>query len=107
MYYLCVLGGSYQDLGFGERERIREDLRARLEANGIRFLEYCWVWDEDDRCLLVTGAYERMEDASQWINTLESMGFEVIVRTSLPGEGSENPGVRRGWGAGEGDWKLS
>jgi hypothetical protein len=103
MYYLCILGESYESLGFHERERIREDLRVRLETHGIRFLEYCWVWDEDDRCLLVAGTYECMEDARQWIQTLRTMGFNITVRTSLPGKDPEKPGIRRGWGAGEKD----
>ena len=97
MYYLCIVGESYEHLGFDERERIREKLRIRLEMHGVRFLEYCWVWDENDLCLLVAGTYERMEDARQWIRALESMGFDLIIRTSLPGENPEAPGVRRGW----------
>ena len=93
--YVCIRGGSYVNLAFDERERLRENLRVRIEAHGIRFLEYCWVWDENDRCLLVTGTYERMEDARQWIQTLESMGFEITIRTGLPGDNREESGIRR------------
>ncbi len=83
--YVCVCGGSYGDLDFDDREHLREQLRLKIESNGIRFLEYCWVWDEMDRCLLVTGTYEQMDDAKQWIESLERMGFHVILRNELPG----------------------
>ena len=86
MDYVCIRWASYKGRDFDEREQIREDLRLKLEFHGIRFLEYCWVWDENDQCLLVAGVYDRMEDARQWIRSLESMGFETTVRTSLPGE---------------------
>ena len=85
MNYVCIRWKSYKDLDFDERERIREDLRLKLESHGIRFLEYSWVWDENEQCLLVAGTYDRMEDARQWIRSLESMGFETTFRTSLPG----------------------
>jgi len=97
MNYVCIRWKSYEGVDFDERENIREDLRLALEAHGIRFLEYCWVWDENDRCLLVTGAYDRMEDARQWIRSLESMGFDMTVRTSLPGGNQKTSGFRRGW----------
>jgi hypothetical protein len=85
MVYVLIQGPSYRDLDFEERERVREKMRLRLESRGIRFVEYGWVWDEDDRCLLLVGTYEREEDARYWIQALESMGFEVMLRTSLPG----------------------
>jgi hypothetical protein len=100
MYYICIRWASYQDRDFDEREQIREDLRLKLASHGIRFLEYCWVWDESDRCLLMVGAYDQMEDARQWIKSLESMGFETTVRTSLPGGSHEESGIRRGWNVG-------
>ncbi len=84
MYYVLIQGSSYGDLDFEEREKIRESLRERLEVHGIRFVEYTWVWDEQDRCLLVAGKYERMQDASLFIKMLESMGFEICVRSDLP-----------------------
>ena len=86
MYYVLIKGSSYRDLDFEARERIRESLRERLESHGIRFVEYPWVWDEQDRCLLVAGRYEHIGDASLFIKTLESMGFETCVRTHLPGD---------------------
>jgi hypothetical protein len=86
MNYVCIRWKSYKDVDFDERENIREELRLALESHGIRFLEYSWIWDENDRCLLMVGSYKRIEDARQWIRVLESMGFEIIVRASLPGE---------------------
>ena len=100
MYYVCIRGASYKNRDFDEREQLREDLRQSLESHGIRFLEYCWVWDENDQCLLVTGTYERMEDAQQWIRCLESLGFEIEIRTWLPGGDPEASGSRRGWDLG-------
>ncbi len=85
MNYVCIQWKSYKNLEFDERESVREELRLKLESHGIRFLEYSWVWDEKGQCLLVAGAYDRMEDAGQWISSLESMGFDIAVRTSLPG----------------------
>ncbi len=86
MYYVLIQGPSYGDLDFEKREQIREDLRFRLETHGISFVEYNWVWDEKDRCLLLTGTYENLDDADLWIKALESMGFEICIRTHLPGD---------------------
>lgn len=86
MFYLLIQGPSYRDLDFESRERIREGMRQRLESRGIRFVQYDWVWDEEDRCLLLVGQYEKMQDAFWWITALESMGFEISVRTRLPGD---------------------
>jgi hypothetical protein len=102
MHYVLIQGPSLRGLGFEAREAIREKLRHKLEGCSVRFMQYDWVWDEDDRCLLLVGQYERLEDAQYWIKALESMGFTVIVRTQLPGEGSPErfatspgPGNRR------------
>jgi predicted mannosyl-3-phosphoglycerate phosphatase (HAD superfamily) len=84
MVHVLVQGPSYRGLDFEAREKVREGLRLRLESHGIRFVEYGWVWDEQDRCLLVVGTYEREQDARYWIQALRSMGFEVILRASLP-----------------------
>ncbi len=93
MYYALIRGPAYGNLPFEAREKIRKELRERLEAQGIRFLEYHWVWDEEDRCLLLAGQYEDMENATWWIQALESMGFTVCIKTQLPGEtpGSVSP----------------
>jgi len=89
MHYVLIQGPSYRDLSFEAREQVRETLRQDLEAHGIRFLQYDWVWDEEDRCLLLVGQYEKAEDARYWIGALESMGFKVFIRTQLPGEETE------------------
>ena len=88
MYHVLIRGPSYRNLDFEARERIRETMRKKLESHGVRFLEYGWVWDEDDRCLLLAGHYEHMEDAHWWIQALESMDFEICIRTELPGDES-------------------
>lgn len=84
IYYVLIRGPSYGSLDFDARESIRTEIRERLEAEGIRFIEYTWVWDEEDRCLLLVGRYESKEDAQWWIRALEAMGFEICIRTSLP-----------------------
>jgi len=89
MHYVLIQGPSYRNLEFEAREQIREKLRENLEAHGIRFLQYDWVWDEEDRCLLLVGQYEKAEGARYWIGALESMGFTVLIRTHLPGEETE------------------
>ena len=89
MHYVLIQGPSYRDLDFEAREEVREKLRENLEAQGIRFLQYDWVWDEEDRCLLLVGQYEKAQDARYWIDALESMGFKVFLRTQLPGEDTE------------------
>jgi ribosomal protein S18 acetylase RimI-like enzyme len=89
MHYVMIQGPSYRDLDFEAREQIREKLRQSLEAHGVRFVQYDWVWDEEDRCCLLVGQYEKAEDARYWIDALESMGFTVLVRTHLPGEEKE------------------
>jgi len=83
-YYVLIRGPSYGSLDFEARENIRTEIRERLEAEGIRFIEYTWVWDEEDRCLLLVGRYEKKEDAHWWISALEAMGFEICIRTKLP-----------------------
>ena len=88
MHYVLIKGPLYGNLDFDARERIRENLREKLASHGIRFLEYNWVWDEEDRCLLLVGKYDQMDDAYWWITALESMGFEICIRTSLPGDES-------------------
>jgi RimJ/RimL family protein N-acetyltransferase len=89
MHYVLIQGPSYRGLDFEAREQVREKLRENLEAHGIRFLQYEWVWDEEDRCLLLVGEYAKAEDARYWIDALKSMGFVVLVRTHLPGEETE------------------
>ena len=89
MHYVLILGPSYRDLEFEAREKVRDKLRESLEAQGVRFVQYDWVWDEEDRCLLLAGEYEKAEDARYWIDALEGMGFTVLVRTHLPGEETE------------------
>lgn len=89
MHYVLIQGPSYRNLDFEAREKVREKLRENLEAHGVRFLQYDWVWDEEDRCLLLVGQYEKMEDARHWIRALETMGFLVVTRTHLPGEETE------------------
>jgi len=84
IYHVLIRGPSYGSLDFEARENIRTGIRERLEAEGIRFIEYTWVWDEEDRCLLLVGRYEKKEDAHWWIRALEAMGFEICIRTSLP-----------------------
>jgi len=79
MYYVLIRGPSYKGLDFEAREDIRNGLRQSLEAHGLRYVPYNWVWDE-------AGKYEDKEDASLLIKALESMGFEICIRTSLPGD---------------------
>ena len=88
MVYVLIKGPSYCNLEFEAREQVRIGLRQRLETHGIRFVEYNWVWDEQDRCLLLVGQYRHMDDAYEWIKALESMGFEICIRTDLPGDES-------------------
>ena len=85
-YYVLIRGPSYLSLEFDAREAIRTGMRERLEAGSVRFVEYTWVWDEDDRCLLLVSKYKKIEEAFWWIKSLESMGFEICIRTRLPGE---------------------
>jgi len=85
MHYVLIRGPSYGILAFEEREKIRTQIRESLEVQGIRFLEYPWVWDEQDRCLLLVGQYEQIADARFWIEALKSMGFEIVIRDNLPG----------------------
>ena len=89
MHYVLIQGPSYRDLNFEAREKVRGQLREKLEGHGIRFLQYDWVWDEEDRCLLLVGQYEKAEDARYWIEALKSMGFKVFTRTELPGDETE------------------
>lgn len=86
MYYILIKGASYEGLDFDQREKIREALRERLEAQGIRFVEYPWVWDENDQCMLLAGSYDKLEDAHWWVEALRSAGFEICARTTLPGD---------------------
>lgn len=86
MHYVLIQGPSYRGLNFEAREEIRDSLRRSLESRGVRFIQYDWVWDEDDRCLLLVGKYERIEEAQYWIKALETMGYRVLIRTRLPGD---------------------
>ena len=97
MYYVLIQGPSYRNLGFDAREQVRESLRQKLESHGVRFLEYGWVWDEQDRCLLQVGQYSRMEDAYWWIKALESMGFDICIRTHLLDDGMSKQKIERGF----------
>ena len=84
-----IQGPSYRDLDFEAREEVRKNLRENLEAHGVRFVQYDWVWDEEDRCLLLVGQYEKAEGARYWIDAIHSMGFKVFIRDHLPGEEME------------------
>jgi hypothetical protein len=92
MYFPLIKGPTCRNLDFEEREKVRENLINRLEAHGIRFVQYNWVWDEQDRCLLLAGEYRHLDDAYWWIKALKSMGFEICIRTHLPGDESESKG---------------
>ncbi len=84
-YYVLIRGPSYGSLDFDDREEIRTAIREKLEFNGIRFLEYTWVWGEDDRCLLLIGEYKNEQEVNQCVERFESIGFKTCIRTSLPG----------------------
>jgi hypothetical protein len=84
-YYVLIQGPSYGLLDFDDREEIRTAIREKLESNGIRFLEYTWVWDEDDHCLLLVGEFDKKKDISECIIKYESMGFNTCIKTSLLG----------------------
>lgn len=84
--HVLIVGPSYRGLDFDQREKVRENLRIRLEIQGVRFVEYCWVWDEQDHCLLLVGTYDNLEQATYWMEALESMGFELCTRMHLPGD---------------------
>jgi hypothetical protein len=84
-YYALIYGPSYGTLDFVDREEIRTAIREKLELNGIRFLEYTWVWGEDDHCLLLVGDYESEKEAIKCVEKYELMGFNTCIRTSLPG----------------------
>ena len=86
MHHVLIRGPSYRGLDFEARERVRAEIRERLEGNGIRFLQYDWVWDEEERCLLRVGQYADLNDARWWIRTLQSLEFEICTRTRLPGD---------------------
>ena len=91
MNFLLIKGPLYGNLAFEAREQIREKIRIKMEDHGLRYVEYDWVWDEDDRCLLVVGKYENMDDAGYLIKALENMGFKTCVRTQLPGDERARP----------------
>jgi hypothetical protein len=86
MYYVLIHGGSYRNQPFEAREQIREELRHQLEKQGICFREYCWVWDEQDRCLLLVGQYGDLGNAHWWIRAFQTMGFDITIREQLPGD---------------------
>ncbi len=80
MVYLLIKGPSYRGLDFDAREKVREGLRKQLVTHGIRFVEYGWVWDEEDRCLLVVGQYAHPDDASLWS---KEHGCQALVAKKL------------------------
>ena len=86
MYYVVIRGSSYRGLDFNEREMVRERLVETLAAGRIRFVQYDWIWGEDDCCLLVAGSYDRLEDARCWINAMKGLDLETSIMTSLPGD---------------------
>ena len=53
MFYLLIEGGQCGPLEFEERDSMQAALRERLEHNGDLLVQYDWLWDEDDRCLLL------------------------------------------------------
>ena len=86
MVYVLIKGPSYNNMPFEAREQVRENLRDRLESYGICFVQYDWVWDTEDRCLLLVGQYERIADAYWWIRALETMDFKICIRSRLFGD---------------------
>ena len=97
MVYVLIRGPSYRNLDFEAREAVREGLRTQLETHGIRFLQYDWVWDEADHCLLLVGTYACRDDARWWMRALQSMGFDLCIRTHLPGEPEDGDRDEKPW----------
>ncbi len=84
MYYVLLVGKDFDNKDFSERDKLRNQLVDKLIKNGIKFLEYHWIWDETNRVQLLVGSYHDLLDAKDWIEFLKKCGFTIRIVEKIP-----------------------
>lgn len=75
MWWVLVMGASYNPLDYGQRMEAREGLRAQAAAKGFVPEEYVWVWDDSNRAQLVAGRYAKLSEAREMSDALSALGL--------------------------------
>ncbi|MEF2144907.1 MAG: hypothetical protein V3573_05635 [Desulfovibrionaceae bacterium] len=78
-WWVLACGDSIGDKPFEDRDQARERLRAEVEAAGIVLPEYIWVWDDEDRALLVITTLPSRDRAERVADRLRGRGLTMRV----------------------------
>lgn len=84
MHYVLACGASFKDLEFAERDRAREQLREKVAATGLAFVEHYWVWDETHAAQLLVVSTQSAQKAEQFRSHLERHGIRARITHQLP-----------------------
>jgi hypothetical protein len=77
-------GGALDESDFAARERVREELLARVRRAGILVGENVWVWDLSGRAQLVLTTLPTLERARKLAQRLRAKGLAIVVRREMP-----------------------
>lgn len=95
MHYVLACGASFKDLEFADRDRAREQLREKVAATGLTFVEHYWIWDETHTAQLLVASTSSARKAEMFRRYLERHGIGARITQELPfqqcGKKSRNP----------------
>jgi len=84
MHYVLACGASFKGLEFAERDRAREQLREKVAATGLTFVEHYWVWDETHTAQLLVVSTQSAQKAEQFRSHLERHCIRARITHQLP-----------------------
>jgi hypothetical protein len=83
-WWVLAQGGALDESDFAARERVREELLARVRRAGILVGENVWVWDLSGRAQLVLTTLPTLERARKLARRLREKGLAIVVRREMP-----------------------
>jgi hypothetical protein len=78
-WWVLACGAPYAEAEFADRDALREQLRAEVEAAGIFLPEFIWVWDETRQAQLVITTLPTRDRAERVAQRLRNKGLTMRV----------------------------